>query len=145
MTERTPAPLDAAKIEAWRTIWRNTYSGLVPELQEACKSLERMCDLALKGLAVSSERGAPAESEGPPPADFVCLRATRCKAPCGDRRCHVAPTPNSTHDDDLVAELVRLKQWFEDRRDRPGCTSQAILIGMALDAHKRNSERNSET
>lgn len=47
--------------------------------------------------------------------------------------------PGGPDEQDLRAELVRLKQWFEDRRDRPGCTAQAIHIGMALDAHTKRS------
>lgn len=54
------------------------------------------------------------------------------------------PNSHSVHQEDLVAELVRLKQWFEDRRDRPGCMSQAIHIGMALDAHAKRLSGPSE-
>ena len=53
-------------------------------------------------------------------------------------------SPDKTETDVLRTELRRLERWFKDRLERPGCTAQAITVGMALAEAERIGSANTE-
>lgn len=48
------------------------------------------------------------------PVDFVCLKEPRCKAPCGGRNCHVAPSAGLSISSDMAARMEILARRLKD-------------------------------